>query len=201
MTLNAIICGSISSDTKQLCAKTPRRPEHAARGSGKNPHPPAGIRRTQCGRRGERHALQQVKDTHGEYEALIGALIVIKMRLCFALFMVFAVNVSCWLHRIPRCAATVETYNSNNEYPAPVPEFPTLAAQFFRKDYCETTESTETQRKTNFVSVNSVSFVVDLNRTRMTRIGRIFTDLLFFIRVHPCHPCNPCCVPRSTRRK
>jgi len=57
--------------------------------------------------------------------------------------MVFAVNVSCWLLRIPRCAATVETYNSINEYPAPVHEFPTLAAQFFREAYCETTESTE----------------------------------------------------------
>jgi hypothetical protein len=32
-------------------------------------------------------------------------------------------------------------------------------------------------------------------RTRMTRIGRIFTD--FPIRVNPCHPCNLCSTAAS----
>jgi len=36
-------------------------------------------------------------------------------------------------------------------------------------------------------------------RTRMTRIGRIFTD--FPIRANPCHPCNPCSTSASLHAK
>jgi hypothetical protein len=37
-----------------------------------------------------------------------------------------------------------------------------------------------------------ISLRTPRRRTRMTRIGRIFTDDL--IRAHPCHLCNPCSI-------
>ncbi len=39
-------------------------------------------------------------------------------------------------------------------------------------------------------SSRSGTRITSRRRTRMTRIGRIFTDNL--IRAHPCHLCNPC---------
>ncbi len=54
------------------------------------------------------------------------------------------------------------------------------------------------RQKNHKAQQQSLHFYTDKhprNRTRMTRIRRIFTDTL--IRGHPCHPCNPCSISLS----